>query len=348
MERELLRILSVIKEKTGITVQAVSENGVYYASTKEVFIPLKEGVTLQDNEVAVVDDYTYFKFSFAGNKFIALIDGAGDIQTNYAHLIMSNVELSQAKSAHLSYDEELGLIITGNSTKSRILHFMNKYGVPKTPVFVMQIKCPENRALEVQDFVRSYYGEKGGAVTLSSNTCAYVKHVEVDDVFDLDSPSKQAETFKRSIFEELGLLVTVYVGGVVKSFLDVAISYSQAVTTEKMSELFNMKGGVFAYKDVVLAKILEDNSLAKIEEYFNALAGEGGLELFKDDELIQTGEAFLSNNLNVSETARDMYIHRNTLIYRIDKIEKLTGLDLRNFSDALNFRILYILSKLKG
>ncbi len=347
MERELLRILTVIKEKTNVEVQAVSENGLYYASTKQIFIPLNAEINLVDGEVKSEGEHTYFKFSFAGNKFIGLIDGVGEKETNYAHFIISNIELSQAKHTHLSYDEELGLILTGNSTKSRTLHFMSKYGVSKTPVFTMYIKCAEGRAVEVQDFVRSYYGEKGGAVTLSSESCAYVKHVENEDL-ELDSPTKQAETFRRSIYEELGLNVTVFVGGTVKSFIDVAISYSQAITTEKMSELFNMSGSVFAYKDVLLAKILEDNALSKIDEYFNALAGDGALEMFNDQELLSTGEAFLSNNLNVSETAREMFIHRNTLIYRIDKIERLTGLDLRNFSDALNFRILYILSKLKG
>ena len=348
MERELLRILSSIKEKTGLTVQAVSENGLYYASTKQEFIPIDSEISIKDGEVVQKGEFTYFKFSFGGNKFIGLIEGVSKAEINYAHFISSNVELSQAKNAHLSYDEELGLIINGNSTKGRILHFISKYGVSKTPVFIMYIKCDEGRAVEVQDFVRSYYGERGGAVTLTNDSCAYVKHVESEDLLDVDSPSKQAEGFRRCIFEELGLNVTVYVGGTVKSFTDVSLSYSQAVATEKMSELFNIKGGVIAYKDVLLAKILEDNSAVKIEEYFNTLSNDGGVELFSDEELITTGEAFLSNNLNVSETARAMYIHRNTLIYRLDKIERLTGLDLRKFTDALNFRILYVLSKLKG
>ncbi len=348
MERELLRVLNAVKDKTGIEIQAISESGVYYASTKSVFVPLNQEYFSSNDEVFQDAENTYFKFMFGGSKFLGFISGVGSEQKNYAFLIVGYIEMSQSKNTHLSFDEELTLIITGNSSKSRTLHFMNKYSTPKTPAYISYIKCPEGRAIEVQEFVRNYYGETGGVVTLSSNSVAYVKHVDSEDLIDLTSPSKQAETFKRSIFEELGINVTMYVGGTVKSFIDIAISYNQALATEKMSEIFGLGSGVLAYKDVILAKILEDNSPSKISDYFSALLGEGESELLSDEELMLTGDAFLSNNLNVSETAREMYIHRNTLIYRIDKIERLTGLDIRKFSDALNFRILFILSKLKG
>ena len=65
-----------------------------------------------------------------------------------------------------------------------------------------------------------------------------------------------------------------------------------------------------------------------------------------DHELMNTAEEFLKNSLNISETSRSMYMHRNTLIYRLDKIEKATGLNLRHFNDAVAFRLLTVLNKL--
>ncbi len=348
MERELLRALNTVKDKTGIKIQVVSENGVYYASTIDEFISVNQDLFSSSNEVGEMDGFTYFKFTFGGNKFIGVIEGVGEEKRNYASLIIGYIEMSQSKNTQLSYDEELSLILTGNSTKSRTLHFMNKYATPKTPAYVSYIKCPENRAIEVQEFARSFYGDSVGVVTLSSDGVLIVKHVEVDEFSEVSSPTENAHTFKRSIFEELGINVVIYVGGIVKSFIDVAVSYNQALSTEKMSEIFGMASGVLAYKDVILAKILEDNSPSKISDYFSSLLSDGESELLNDNELMFTGDAFLSNNLNVSETAREMFIHRNTLIYRLDKIQRLTGLDIRKFSDALNFRILFILSKLKG
>ena len=65
----------------------------------------------------------------------------------------------------------------------------------------------------------------------------------------------------------------------------------------------------------------------------------------KDKELMVTGEEYLNNDLNVSETARVLYIHRNTLLYRLNKLEKITGLDLRKFNDAMEFRLISVLGK---
>ena len=115
-----------------------------------------------------------------------------------------------------------------------------------------------------------------------------------------------------------------------------------------MQEVFSPNLSVVAYKDFALAKLLEDLNVSKTEELILALGGEGAKLLTQDDELMQTGEAFLHSNLNVSETARELYIHRNTLNYRLDKIERLTGLDIRNFGDALNFKIIAMLAKLKN
>ena len=69
-------------------------------------------------------------------------------------------------------------------------------------------------------------------------------------------------------------------------------------------------------------------------------------EIFEDEEMLETAEAFLQSSLNISETSRNLYMHRNTLLYRLDKIEKATGLNIRLFSDAVSFRVLSILYKL--
>ena len=350
MERELLRTLFSIKDKTGIDVTVVSESGLHYASTRAEYdvIPLKifHGETVAQDEA---DNATYFRFIYGGNKFAGKIAGVTVCEKNYANLIASYIESSQTKNVELSYDEQLSLIVTGNSTKSRTVHFMNKYSVSKNSAFAMIIKCESGKANEVCDFLKNYSGSVADtSVVVSQDACAYVKFVEFDDAQEYSSPAKTAELLQRSLYEELGFNTLIYVGGVVKSFTEISVSFNQALVAEKMSALFSVNGATINYKDFVLAKMAEDVSHVKIEEYLSALLGENGKELLKDDELLTTGDAFLNSNLNVSETARELYIHRNTLIYRLDKIEKLTGLDIRKFGDALNFRLISVLVKLKG
>lgn len=64
-----------------------------------------------------------------------------------------------------------------------------------------------------------------------------------------------------------------------------------------------------------------------------------------DEEILATVNKFFENNLNVSETSRQLYIHRNTLVYRLDKLQKMTGLDLQHFDDAIIFKITLMVSK---
>ena len=92
--------------------------------------------------------------------------------------------------------------------------------------------------------------------------------------------------------------------------------------------------------------MLEDLPKYKLNENLELLMDAGAKEIFSDEEMLNTAEEFLESSLNTSETSRKLYLHRNTLIYRLDKIEKSTGLNIRKFSDAITFRLITILSRL--
>ena len=115
-----------------------------------------------------------------------------------------------------------------------------------------------------------------------------------------------------------------------------------------MSQGVNLRGHVHSFKEFSLIRMLEDLPKYKLNEYLTLLMDPKAREIFEDKEMVLTAEEFLENSLNISETSRELYLHRNTLTYRLDKIEKATGLDLRKFSDALTFRIIIILMKLVG
>ena len=92
--------------------------------------------------------------------------------------------------------------------------------------------------------------------------------------------------------------------------------------------------------------MLEDIPDALLSQYYMEITDEQCKEIFDDAEMLGTAEAFLQSSLNVSETSRNLYMHRNTLLYRLDKIEKATGLNIRQFSDAVSFRVLTVLHTL--
>ncbi|MBR4270874.1 MAG: helix-turn-helix domain-containing protein [Clostridia bacterium] len=93
-----------------------------------------------------------------------------------------------------------------------------------------------------------------------------------------------------------------------------------------------------------LLQNLDEQSLGSVSNIFQASNVQ---EFFKDEEILSTVECFFKNNLNVSKTSKDASLHRNTLIYRLEKIERTLGLDIRNFEDALTLKILIVLKKLE-
>ena len=92
--------------------------------------------------------------------------------------------------------------------------------------------------------------------------------------------------------------------------------------------------------------MLEDVPESRLREYTGQFRIENAEEVLADEDMITTAEEFLENSLNISETSRNLYMHRNTLMYRLDKIERITGLNIRKFSDAVTFRVITILYKL--
>ena len=119
----------------------------------------------------------------------------------------------------------------------------------------------------------------------------------------------------------------------------------------------NIKSGksskVATYNDSVFTKFCEHiigclnpDQRASVSEKF--LTPEI-VSVMKDKDLIECINAFFKNNLNISETSRNASLHRNTLLYRVEKIYKITGLNIRNFEDAMSFRLLTIVyDKMNG
>ena len=194
-------------------------------------------------------------------------------------------------------------------------------------------------------FLTQYAGEEADtAVAVTGKDCAFIKFMDEDTEYQ--SSADFANFLARSLLEEVGVKVRIGVGGTVRHFEEIASSYRQANTALRMSGIFNSGGEVHTYREFVLVKMLEDLPEAKLGEYLSILLDGEAKELLKDEDMVNTAEEFLENNLNVSETARNLYMHRNTLMYRLDKIERVMGLNLRNFSDAVTFRVITILYKL--
>ena len=147
-----------------------------------------------------------------------------------------------------------------------------------------------------------------------------------------------ANTIVYMMNSEAMLMVRVSYGTVVQELREVSKSYKEATMAMDVGRIFYAEKNVIAYSTLGIGRLIYQLpvNLCRIfiEEIF------GGNQVYDlDEETLTTINKFFENNLNVSETSRQLFIHRNTLVYRIEKLQKATGLDIRTFEDAMTFKI---------
>lgn len=344
MDADIRIFINGIREKTGIELSVFGADGNFIAGNG------KDGDSVPANVDGVYVDFknkkTLFSIKYKSKCFIGRIDGTDETAKNYAFLIGELAENSFFKESGLSRRDFVRAILFGETNYSQVSRYMRKYSMKDTPAFVMVVTTKNETIDDVKNVLYNYSSEDTDFVIVTSDTqLAFVKFID-DASEEYQSSTEYAEFLKQSIFEETGASVKIAVGGTVGTIIDLSTSFSQALSAARMAETTMSRGDVHSYKEFIFIKMLEDLPKYKLNEYLEILMDNSARDIFRDDEMTATAEEFLENSLNVSETSRKLYLHRNTLIYRLDKIEKATGLNVRKFSDAVTFRLITILSKL--
>ena len=147
-----------------------------------------------------------------------------------------------------------------------------------------------------------------------------------------------ANTIVAMMNAEAMMNVRVAFGTVVSELKDVSKSYKEAKLALDVGKIFYAEKNVVAYSTLGIGRLIYQLPINLCKIFIEEIFGDNVPDDL-DEETLNTINKFFENNLNVSETSRQLFVHRNTLVYRIEKLEKSTGLDLRNFDDALTFKI---------
>ncbi len=138
--------------------------------------------------------------------------------------------------------------------------------------------------------------------------------------------------------------VNIAYGTIINEIKDVSRSYKEAKMALDVGKIFQSSENITAYSRLGIGRLIYQLPMSLCKMYIKEVFSDGSLDEL-DEETLSTVNRFFEDNLNVSETSRNLYIHRNTLVYRLDKLQKLTNLDLRNFDDAVAFKIALMVLK---
>lgn len=211
----------------------------------------------------------------------------------------------------------------------------------KRMVFVVEPKKQGDSL--VLETMKSLYstGSKDYVTSVDEGHVILIKELEKTD--DYNEVNEIAKAIVDALGSEAMIDVRVAYGTIIEELKDVSKCYKEASMALDVGRIFYVGKNILAYNELGIGRLIHQLPISLCEMFLNEVFHGNAIEQF-DKETLATVNAFFENNLNISETARQMYLHRNTLGYRLDKITRTTGLDVKKFDDALTFKIALMVS----
>ncbi len=272
--------------------------------------------------------------------FVIVARGSGDD----AYMV-GKIAVSQLHNLAIAYKERFdrnnffqnllldNLLLVDIYNRAKKLHV--EVSVPRA-VFLIEMK-QEKDSIVTELLKGMFSNQSGDYITAVDETnVILIKNVEADSSYE--ALSSVASTIVAMMNAEAMLNVKVAFGTVVQELKDVSKSYKEAKMALDVGKIFYAEMNIVAYSTLGIGRLIYQLPVNLCRIFIDEIIGDEKL-LDLDDETLTTINKFFENNLNVSETSRQLFVHRNTLVYRIEKLQKSTGLDLRNFDDALTFKI---------
>ena len=192
--------------------------------------------------------------------------------------------------------------------------------------------------------IRGLFGGKSKDFVTAVDEKNIILVKEVKQTESYDDMNKIAKVVVDMLNTEVMSSVHVSYGTIVNEIKEVSRSYKEAKMALDVGKIFYENQNIIAYSNLGIGRLIYQLPLPLCKMFIREIFDGKSPDEF-DEETLTTIDKFFENSLNVSETSRQLYIHRNTLVYRLDKLQKSTGLDLRVFEDAITFKIALMVVK---
>ena len=333
------------------TLGVIDETGTVIACSELV----KIGETRQEardemsysSSVLCVGGYTYRSIgSGAKWEYAVFVEGEDKMADKLASIL--SISLSNIKNL---YDEKydrnsfIKNIILDNILpsdiyiKSKELHFDTD-----EPRVVLLIKFLNKTEVLPFDAVQNIFPDKNKDYVINVGEHDIVLVKELGAGSDNKKIEKLAKSIADTLNAEFFAKVTIGIGTVAENIKDLARSYKEAQVALEVGKVFDTEKNIISYENLGIGRLIYQLPTTLCEMFLQEVFKDGSLDNL-DRETLLTIQCFFENNLNVSETSRKLFVHRNTLVYRLEKIKKLTGLDLREFDDAIVFKVALMVKK---
>ena len=344
-------IVHQMKDAIDRTIGVIDETSVVIACSELGKIgEVNESVnaeTLSSTAPFVVSGYTYKSFgSNAKYDYAVFVQGTDEYAQKYAQLL--SVSFASIKQY---YDEKydrsnfiknviLDNILPGDIyLKARELHFNSEVSR-----VCLLIKIISKTDVSAYDIIQNLFPDKTKDFVININETEIALVKEIKQTISSKDLEKLAGSIVDTLSTEFYTHCTVGIGTTVTGIKDLAHSFKEAQVALEVGKVFDTEKTICSYDNLGIARLIYQLPITLCEMFLSEVFKKNPIESL-DADTLDTINKFFENNLNVSETSRKLYVHRNTLVYRLEKIKKLTGLDLREFDHAIVFKVAMMVNR---
>ena len=271
-----------------------------------------------------------------------ILDAKGSSEETY---MIGKVAVCQIQNLILAYKEKFdrnnffqnlildNMLLIDVYNRAKKLHID---AMVKRAVFLIEVPAESDHI--GQEFLAGLFSAQNGDYITSVDESNIVLIKSLKENEDYETLEHVAETIVDMMNMEAMVNVRVSYGTIVNELKDVSKSYKEAKMALDVGKIFYSEKKVTAYNTLGIGRLIYQLPVNLCRIFIDEIFGDN-VPYELDEETLTTINKFFENNLNVSETSRQLFVHRNTLVYRIEKLQKSTGLDIRVFDDALTFKI---------
>ena len=279
-------------------------------------------------KVVVESDTEYILLARATNDEAYMVGRLAVCQIR--NLVLANREQSDKNNFMQN-------ILLGNMLVVDMYNKAKKLHIEQARRLVYVIEIDGRKDSGIVEMVKNLFADRNRDFVTELDEQSIILIKDASEITEEAEALNLAKTIADNLHAEAMVKVRVGYGNMIDALPDIAKSYQEARMALEVGSIFYAEEETISYTKLGIGRLIYQLPMSLCEMFIKEIFGDRVLDI--DDETMVTIQRFFENSLNISETARQLYIHRNTLVYRLERLEKIIGLDIRKFEDAMTFKI---------
>ena len=342
-----------LKSVSGIDISVLDMEGTILVSTEDIVgtqhFPQVPDMISSKNESVMLQGYQFFRvYDDTQIEYIIAVKGQGETSYKVGKAITFQIQ-NLAAAYKERYDKENfiknllldNMLLVDIYSRAKKLRVEN--GVSRI-VYLIESNNDTETNNSMKDIIRGLFPAKTKDFVTAVDEHYIILVKDVNEDHSRETIEKTARVLTDMLRREAMGQVRVAMGSVVSDLKDISRSYKEAKIALEVGKIFYEEKNTINYNRLGIGRLIYQLPISLCKMYIEEIFKDIRIEDF-DEETLNTVNKFFENSLNISETSRQLYIHRNTLVYRLDKLQKNTGLDIRVFDDAITFKIALMVAK---